>query len=125
MPTDFASTLIFLARLLIGGAFVFAGLRNMTNVPVLTGLMAARGVPQAKAVLLAGSILQVVCGALLIVGLSTMIAAIGLIGFLVVATWVFHNFWDHQGLERGTRINGVVSNVALLGGFLLIIANAS
>ena len=125
MPTDFASTLIFLARLLIGGAFVFAGLRNMTNVPVLTGLMAARGVSQAKAVLFAGIALQVVCGALLVVGLWTAIAAALLSAFVVAGSWIFHNFWDHQGLERGTRINGVVSNVALLGGFLLIIANAS
>jgi putative oxidoreductase len=124
MPTDVTSTLIFLARLLMGGAFAFAGLRNMTNVPVLTGMMAARGVPQAKVVLLAGSILQVVCGALLIVGLWTAIAAVGLIGFLLVATWMFHNFWDRQGPERAAGINGIVSNVALLGGFLLVIATA-
>ena len=125
MATDFTSTLILLARLLIGGAFVFAGLRNLTNVPVLTGLMAARGVPQARAALLAGIALQVVCGALVVVGLWTAIAAIGLIVFLVVATWMFDNFWDHEGLERGTRINGFVANVALLGGFLLVIATAA
>jgi putative oxidoreductase len=125
MPTDFTLTLIFLARLLIGGAFIFAGLRNMTNVPVLTGLMAARDVPQAKAVLFAGIILQVACGALLIAGLWTAVAATGLIAFVVAGTWMFHNFWDHQGLERGNRINGVVSNVALIGGFLLIIAKPS
>jgi putative oxidoreductase len=124
MPTDLTSTLIFPARLLMGGAFAFAGLRNMTNVPVFTGMMTERGVPQAKAVLLAGSILQVICGALLVVGLWTALAAIGLIGFLVVATWMFHNFWDRQGPERAAGINGVVSNVALLGGFLLIIATA-
>jgi putative oxidoreductase len=124
MPTDLTSTLIFLARLLMGGAFVFAGLRNMTSVPVLTGIMAARGVPQAKAVLLAGSVLQVVCGALIVVGLWIAIAAAGLIAFLVVATWMFDNFWAHEGVERGTRINGFVANVALLGGFLLVIATA-
>ena len=38
---------------------------------------------------------------------------------------MFDNFWDHEGLERGTRINGFVANVALLGGFLLVIATAA
>ena len=80
----------------------------MTNVPLLTGMMAARGVPQAKAALLAGSVLQVVCGAMLMVGLWTTIAALALIAFLVVATWIFHNFRDHEGPERATRINGTV-----------------
>jgi putative oxidoreductase len=124
MPTDFASALVFLARLLLGGAFVFAGLRNVTNAAVLTGLMAVRGVPQARLALFAGIALQVVCGALLIAGLWVPIAAAGLILFLVVATVMFHNFWDHEGLERGNRINGVISNVALTGGFLPLIANS-
>ena len=124
MPTDFPSILIFVARLLIGGAFILAGLRNLTNVPVLTGIMAARGVPQARAVLFAGIALQVVCGALLVVGLWTAIAAAFLIAFVVAGSWIFHNFWDHLGLECGNPINGVVGNVALIGGFLLVIAGA-
>ena len=122
MPTDSASTLIFAARLLIGGAFIFAGLRNATNVTALTGLMAGRGVPQARAVLLAGIVLQIVAGVLLITGPWIAIAAAALIVFVVIATPIFHNFWDHQGLDRGNRINGIVSNVALVGGLLLIIA---
>ena len=124
MPTDFASTLIFIARLMIGGAFIFAGLRNMANVAPLTGLMAGRGVPQARAVLVAGIVLQIVAGALLITGPWIAIAAAGLIVFVVTATPIFHNFWDHQGLDRGNRINGIVSNVAWVGGLLLIIGTA-
>jgi len=96
----------------------------VTNAAVLTGLMTVRGVPQARLALFAGIALQVVCGALLIAGLWVPIAAAGLILFLIVATVMFHNFWDHEGLERGNRINGVISNVALTGGFLPLIANS-
>jgi putative oxidoreductase len=35
---------------------------------------------------------------------------------------MFHNFWDHQGAERAARINGVVANIALTGGFILAMA---
>lgn len=48
MPVDLPSTLLFLSRLLLGGAFAFAGLRNIQNADFLTGLVAARGVPQAR-----------------------------------------------------------------------------
>lgn len=116
------STLTILGRLLLGGAFVFAGARNIANVPLLSGMMAARGVPQARLCLWLGIVLQIVAGAMLIAGLCTAWAAAALIAFLAVATVMFHNFWDYQGADRASRINGVVSNVALVGSFLLVIA---
>lgn len=124
MPADLPTALLFLGRLLLGGAFVFAGLRNIQNQTFLTQLMAARGVPQARLALWAGIVLQIVAGALVIAGLSTAIAAAVLVVFLIVATPMFHNFWDHQGQERASRINGFVGNVALSGGFLTLIAQS-
>lgn len=124
MPADLPSTLLFLGRLLLGGAFVFAGLRNIRNQGFLTGLMAARGVPQARLALWAGIVLQVIAGVLVMTGLWTALACAVLVLFLIAATPMFDNFWDHQGPDRATRINGVVSNVALTGGLLTVIAQS-
>lgn len=124
MPADLPLTLLFLGRLLLGGAFVFAGLRNIQNAAFLTGLMAARGVPQARLALWAGIVLQIVAGVLVMAGLWTAIACAVLVLFLIVATPMFHNFWDHQGLDRASRINGFVGNVALGGGFLTLIGQS-
>ncbi|KQU97924.1 DoxX family protein [Mesorhizobium sp. Root695] len=124
MPTDLPSTLLFLGRLLLGGAFVFAGLRNIQNATFLTQLMTARGVPQARLALRIGIVLQVAAGVLVIAGLWTALAAAVLVLFLIVATPMFHNFWDHQGPDRASRINGFVGNVALSGGFLTLIAQS-
>lgn len=115
-------TLTVVGRLLLGGAFVFAGARNIANAPLLKGIMAARGVPQAGLALWAGIALQIAAGLMLIAGLCTAWAAAALIVFLAVATVMFHNFWDYQGAERASRINGVIGNVALTGSFLLVIA---
>ncbi|TPK79790.1 DoxX family protein [Mesorhizobium sp. B2-4-18] len=123
MPVDLPSTLLFLGRLLLGGVFVFAGLRNIQNADFLTGLMAARGVPQARLALWVGIVLQIIAGVLVMVGLWTAIACAVLVLFLIVAP-MFHNFWDHQGPERASRINGFVGNVALSGGFLTLIAQS-
>ncbi|RWA71190.1 DoxX family protein [Mesorhizobium sp.] len=122
MFETFQNEILFAARLLLGGAFVFAGLRNIQNTNLLIPMMAARGVPQAGLALWLGIILQVAAGLLVIGGLWTALAAAGLILFLVVATPMFHNFWDHQGPDRASRINGFVGNVALAGGFLALIA---
>ncbi|WP_027035001.1 DoxX family protein [Mesorhizobium ciceri] len=124
MPADLPSTLLFLARLLLGGAFVFAGLRNIQNAAFLTQMMAARGVPQARLALRLGIVLQIAAGVLVIAGLWTALAAAVLLVFLIVATPMFHNFWDHQGPDRASRINGFVGNVALSGGFLTLIAQS-
>ncbi|RWB60607.1 DoxX family protein [Mesorhizobium sp.] len=125
MFENFQNEILFAARLLLGGAFVFAGLRNIQNRILVASLMAARGVPQAGPALWLGIVLQVVAGALLAAGLWTAPAAASLILFLIVATPMFHNFWDHQGPDRAARINGVVGNVALAGGFLALIAQGA
>lgn len=117
--------LVGAGRVLLGGAFLFAGLRNTRNTQVLASLMAARGVPFARFAVLIGVGIEIVAGALLALGLWTVPAAAALILFLVVATSIFHNFWDHTGLERANHINGTVVNVALVGGFAMVMASAS
>lgn len=119
------SALAAIGRLLLGGAFVFAGLRNIANTKLLTGMMSARGVPQAGLVLWAGIVLQIVAGLMLVVGFHAAYAAAALIVFLIAGTLMFNNFWDHQGPDRASRINSVVSNVALAGSFLMVIAAGS
>ncbi|OWK19907.1 DoxX family protein [Mesorhizobium amorphae] len=122
MLASFQNEILVAARLLLGGAFIFAGLRNIVNATFLTQLITDRGVPQAGLALWVGIALQVVAGGLVVVGIWTAPAAAGLILFLVVATIMFDNFWDHQGPERAARINGFVANVALTGGFLSLMA---
>lgn len=123
MFTDFSSEITFAGRLLIGGVFVFAGVRNIQNRTLLTQMMSARGVPQAGTVLWIGIVLQIVTGMLLISGVWTAAASALLLLFLIAATPMFHNFWDYQGPDRASRINGFASNVALAGGFLTLLAH--
>jgi putative oxidoreductase len=115
----FDSLLALFGHLLIGGVFVFAGLRNIANRAPLTQIIAARGAPFPGLLLMAGIALQIVAGGLVMAGVWTDVAALALLAFLAVATVLFHNFWDHQGLERANRL---ASNVALAGAFLLILA---
>ena len=124
MPTDLQTTLVFVARLLMGGAFLIAGLRNIGAIAPLAGFIGSRGLPFPRLMAMAGVALEIIGGALVAIGPFALYGGLGLVAFCVLATLIFHNFWDHQGAERVNHLNAVITNSALAGGFLLVAAIA-
>lgn len=116
--------LYLIARVLMGAAFLFAGLRNAAQIPALTEAMVKRGIPQPRNAMLIGVALQIVSGALLMIGLWPALGAAGLIVFVVLATVLFHNFWDYSGAERGPHLGAATVNTSLVGAFLMVIATS-
>lgn len=124
MPTDLPSMLYVLGRILLGGLFVAGGVEHFFIMPVLMAVMTQRGVPAAKAVMLVGSVWQIVLGVLLILGVLVVPAAIGLIVFTLAASIMFLNFWDKAGPERASLQNAFLCNIAIMGALLMAAANA-
>lgn len=124
MQFDFADTLLILGRILLGGLFVFGGIKHFFIVPILTEVMARRGVPFPKFTLIVGSAFQIVAGALLMSGLFAVPAAFGLIVFTLIASVMLLNFWDMQGEQREAAFNNWAVNVGVIGGLLLAAAQA-
>ncbi|QPC88244.1 DoxX family membrane protein [Mesorhizobium sp. NBSH29] len=124
MLANFANEIQFVGRLLLGGAFVVAGSRNAMNAGFLTGLMAAKNVPMPRTALWVGIFFQLLGAIGLVFGPYTMWAGLALILFIITATVIFHNFYGLQGPERVAEINAVISNTALVGGLLVIVATA-
>jgi putative oxidoreductase len=122
MPIDLPHVIFLLGRLLLGGLFVFAGIRHMFLIPVLTQVIAARGVPFPRAVLLAGSAFQFIAGLLVIFGLFLPIASFGLVLFTLAASVMLLNFWDMEGQPRQNTINVWLSNMAIIGGLMITAA---
>ncbi|CAN5277882.1 DoxX family protein [soil metagenome] len=122
MSLSLASALLIVGRLLLGGLYVFAGVRHMFLIPVLTGAIAARCVPFPRLMLLAGSVFQFVCGVLLIAGLWVPAAAFGLIAFTIAASIMLLNFWDMEGKARQDTVNVWLQNLAIIGGLLIAAA---
>jgi putative oxidoreductase len=124
MSDDLPSLLYLFGRFLLGGLFVSGGVEHFFALPLLTGIMEARGVPAAKAVLILGSLWQIVFGLLLVFGVWLAPAAFALILFLLVASVIFLNFWDKQGAERSVQRNSFLANVAIIGALLMVAAQA-
>lgn len=124
MPTDFAGILLWAGRILTGGVFLYGGLHHFTAIPPLVEAMTQRGVPSPRAALFAGSIFQALLGLMLILGVYVAPAALGLVLFTIAATIMFLNFWDMTGPARDGMKNGFSSNIAIIGGLLVIAAEA-
>lgn len=124
MPTDLPTTILFLGRLLLGGAFVVFGLRNSRKIAALTAVLAGRRLPLPRAAAIFGVALQIVGGLLTAIGPWSLAGGIMLIVFLVLATVLFHPFWDYPRDERGPHVNAAIMNTSLTGAFLLVIAAA-
>ena len=111
--------LLILGRVLMGGYFLWAGLHHFTILDPVSKAMAARGVPQARLVLIAASSFQIVCGAALMLGLYVALVAIGLILFTIAASIMLVNFWDMEGAAREGALGTFKSNAALVGGLMV------
>ena len=124
MSAEFTAALLVLGRLFLGAHFFIAGVRNFMNFAVWIPRMEARGVPQPKLALIFAFAVQTAGGALVATGLRSAVGAAALIAFTIGATIAWHNFWDYAGEERRVHINYCLTNMALIGGLLLIIATA-
>jgi putative oxidoreductase len=117
---EFESILWVLGRFLLGGLFVLGGIKHFFIMPAVLEMMTARGVPFPKLVLFMGSIFQLLCGSLFVLGIYIKLAATGLIIFTIAASVMLLNFWDLEpGPAREGLMNAFYTNIALIGGFLI------
>lgn len=120
------STLFILAHLLLGAAFLAFGIRNIKNLPGLASVLTSRKIPQPETAAKIGVGLQIVGGVLTIlapfVPFAGVLGGLAIVVFLILATVLFHPFWEHQGEEQTPHINAFIMNSGLVGAFLLVIA---
>ena len=120
MPTDIASFLLLVGRLLLGGAFLYFGIRNFLSFPKLRPGFAAKGLPMPDVALTLGLLLQTLGGAMVLVGVLVPLGAAAIVLFLILATTIYHPFWVFTGEERLPHLSAFATNCALVGGALAL-----
>ena len=126
MNFNLTTALVTVGQLFIGALYVYGGLNHFgPAAEKIIPMLAARGVPMPRQSLFAASAFQAACGACLMLGIAVVPAAIGLVAFTVAASLVMVNFWDLPSGETRDMLQGVfASNVAIIGGLLVVIAQA-
>jgi putative oxidoreductase len=120
MLSTFTPYLPIAGRVLIGAAFLFAGLRNFKNFALLEGAVKGVGMPMPRVVLFLGLLTLTISAILILTGYFLFWGGLGLALFLLIATVVFHPFWRFEGKDKVEHVNAWISNTALFGGALLL-----
>lgn len=114
-----------IARVVMGLFYWVMAAGLIKDFRLVTGLMAAKGVP-AQAPLLAITILVwILGGAMLVVGKGVVPAALLLFALTLLVTPVIHNFWAAPPEMAANEIQHFFKNVAILAGLLCIAAHAA
>jgi putative oxidoreductase len=114
--------LIIVGRFLLGAYFVQAGIRNFLKLDLHIGILSKKNVPMPRESLIVALTVQVLGGLSVALGIFPAIGAIALILFTIAANYLYHNFTRYQGDERMSHLGSVMTNAAIIGGFLLVIA---
>lgn len=108
-----------LGFILLGGVFVWAGAEHFWNFRTVTGYLTDKGFPAAALLLALGSIVEIVAGLCLAIGVMRPYAAVALILFTIAASLMVLNFWRYTGAERQGLRSAFIINFAVVGGLIL------
>ena len=122
---DGASLLEITGRILMAGFFlVTISLNaNKTQLKSHVDRMVAGHVPYPAFIFWFGIAMELVGVVLVLANWHARIGALLLIIFTVLATAIFLRFWQQRDpVRKGMMRNGFLSNVAIVGGLLLLLA---
>ena len=108
---------------LIVGFFLATGLANLTKGRVADHVQRMRdfGMPRPAALFWTGIALQFAGCALIVAGWHAPLGAGCLMVFTVVATAIFHRFWQKPDpVQRNLSRLSFLANIAILGGLFLL-----
>ncbi len=111
-----------LARILVAYLFLLAGWGKLTGLAGLTKTLADKQLPYPEILAYIAAIVAFGGAVLLILGLLTRLGAFALIVFTVVATLLFHDFWNMTGPMRVENLGAFNKNLAIIGGLMLLVA---
>ena len=108
--------LSLLGRVLLALLFVPAGFGKITGFAGTVGYIASKGVPLPEVAAAIAVSVELGLGLLLLVGLQTRWAALGMGVFTLVITFIFHNFWAAPEAQMMMQKLSFFKNMAIVGG---------
>jgi len=116
------TTLEVAGQLLLAFLFLGTAVGNSTmKVKQHVDRMAAQGIPMPMLVLWIGFAMQYVGGLMVALDWRRDIGAVILIVFTVVASAIFHRYWEVQDpMRRHFHISFLFGNCGVIGGLLLL-----
>ncbi len=119
---DWAS---LVGRIGLAALFLWSGYGKLVHMNANVGYMTAFGLPAAEILIWPAMLVELIAGALLLVGWKARWAAVALVLFTVPATFIFHAYWSVSADQMLDAQIHFVKNLAIVGGLLGIFAHGS
>ncbi|MEX0917021.1 MAG: DoxX family protein [Candidatus Paceibacterota bacterium] len=107
----------FVARVLVGGYFLWAGIQKIFGFEGTTAFVEALGLPLPMALAAIALLIEVGAGLALIIGFKVKWAALSLAAFVLVV-----NLIVHTNFSEGMQLTIFLKNIAIFGGLLYMAA---
>jgi len=111
-----------IGRILMSIVFILGGIGKITGFSMEQGMLAGKHVPLPAVALGIALVIELVGGLAILFGAFTRFTAWILFLYLIPTTFLFHNFWAFQGMDRIDTMIHFEKNLAIMGGLLILAA---
>jgi putative oxidoreductase len=113
---------LLVGRILLVAIFPISAYYKIIGWPAITRPVTAAGLPYPEYLAMVGTAVEMLFPILIILGLFTRWAALGLIIYVLAATYIGHPVvWRVPPDAFFRELMGVMKNLAMIGGLLLLI----
>ena len=112
-----------IGRVGLAAVFLWSGYGKLAYMDGNLGYMKAYGVPIAELLIWPALLVEIVAGAMLLVGWKARWAAVALAVFTIPATFIFHAYWGVPADQALNQQIHFMKNLAILGGLLGVFAH--
>jgi putative oxidoreductase len=119
MAVSNSDVILLIGRILLGWIFVRSGYGKIFDIPAYAATFPARGLPTFLAYIAVPA--EFFGGIALILGLATRYMVLGMVIFMLVATFSSHRYWEFTDVAvRRAQDSSFYKNIAMLGGLLFL-----
>jgi len=114
---------LLLGRIALAFLFLDSGYAKFAYTAANVGYMQAYGMPAAELMIWPAAVLELIAGAMLVLGWKARWAALALIVFTIPATFIFHAYWGVPADQVMNQQIHFLKNLAIVGGLLSVFAH--
>jgi len=115
-------SLLLVGRLLLAPIFLLSGVMKILHWSETAEQMATHGMVAVPFFLVMAILIELGGGFSVLFGCKARLGALVLALFLIPATLVFHDFWNHEGPALQNQMQHFLKNVTIIGGLLTLVA---
>jgi putative oxidoreductase len=122
MSNSSTSIVPLFGRIMLSSVFILSGISKITGFAMEEGYVVAKHLPLPAVALTIALFIELAGGLALLAGWFAKFAAWIVFLYMIPTTFLFHNFWAMQGMDRYDNTIHFQKNLAIMGGLLILAA---